>query len=112
MFKIIYSKETMQFLKSFEKGARKKIHYNVLKVQAGILDEELFKKLEGTEIWEFRTLYNGNSYRLFAFWDTEKETLVITTHGFIKKTHKTPNKEITKAKNKRRQYFEKKGRRL
>jgi phage-related protein len=59
-----------------------------------ITDNELFKKLEGTEIWEFRTLYNNIKYRLLAFWDTEEETLVIATHGFIKKTQKTPAKEI------------------
>jgi phage-related protein len=112
MVTVVYSKETMRFLKSLEKGARKKIHYNVLKVQAGILDEELFKKLEGTEIWEFRTFYNGISYRLLAFWDTEEDTLVVTTHGFIKKTQRTPNKEIIKAEKKRKQYYEMKGKRL
>ena len=29
-----------------------------------------------------------------AFWDTEEETLVIATHGIVKKTQKTPLKEI------------------
>jgi len=60
-------------------------------------------------IWEFRTLYNGKHYRLFSFWDrTEKGTdaLVIATHGILKKTQKTPSKEITKAEAIRRQYFE------
>ena len=28
------------------------------------------------------------------FWDTENDTLVVTTHGIIKKTQKTPSKEI------------------
>ena len=32
-----------------------------------------------------------------AFLDTEEETLVIATHGIVKKTQKTPLKEITKA---------------
>lgn len=52
----------------------------------------VFSKLEGTEIWEFRTLYNKVRYRLFAFWDTQQDTLVIATHGIIKKTQKTPKK--------------------
>ena len=51
------------------------------------------------------TLYSGIAYRLFAFWDTEKETLVITTHGIIKKTQKTPPKEIAKAIEIKRKYF-------
>jgi phage-related protein len=70
-----------------------------------ITDNELFKKLEGTEIWEFRTLYNNIKYRLLAFWDTEEDTLVIATHGFIKKTQKTPAKEIAKAEAMRKEYF-------
>ena len=66
---------------------------------------DIFKKLENAEIWEFRTLYNGICYRLFSFWDTEEETLVIATHGIVKKTQKTPLKEITKAEEIRKEYF-------
>ena len=47
------------------------------------MNKELFKKLEGTDIWQFRTLFNGNCYRLFSFWDTETKTLIIATHGII-----------------------------
>ena len=67
--------------------------------------QETTSKLEGTEIWEFRTLYNKVKYRLFAFWDTQTDTLVIATHGIIKKTQKTPKKEIAKAERIRQEYF-------
>ena len=70
------------------------------------MDKELFKKLENSEIWEFRTLFNGSCYRLFSFWYTETETLVIATHGIVKKSQKTPPKEITKAEEIRKKYFE------
>jgi len=72
-------------------------------------DKELFKKLNG-DIWEFRTLYNKMHYRLFAFWDkTEKiDTIVISTHGLIKKTDKTPSGELEKAERIRKLYFERK----
>lgn len=72
-------------------------------------DSELFKKLNG-EIWEFRTLYQGIQYRLLAFWDktSKVETLVIATHGFIKKRSKVPRNEITIAENLRVKYFESK----
>ena len=70
------------------------------------MDKELFKKLENSEIWEFRTLFNGSCYRLFSFWDTETETLVIATHGIVKKSQKTPPKEIIKAEEIRKKYFE------
>ena len=45
----------------------------------------------------------------FSFWDTEKETLVIATHGMVKKTQKTPKKEIRKAEAIRLEYFIQKG---
>lgn len=94
----------MAFLKSLPEKASDKIAYNISKSMV-ITDSELFKKLEGTEIWEFRTLYNGIKYRLLAFWDTENDTLVIATHGFIKKSQKTPAKEIAKAEAMRKEYF-------
>lgn len=88
------------------KQAQKKVLYNIWRVTGGEKNKELFKKLENSDIWEFRTLYNGIAYRLFAFWDTEKGTLVIATHGIIKKTQKTPPKEIAKAETIMKQYFE------
>lgn len=69
------------------------------------MDKELFKKLENSDIWELRTLFNGVSYRLFAFWDTEIEALVVVTHGIVKKAQKTPKKEIERAEAIRKEYF-------
>ena len=37
--------------------------------------------------------------------DTQTDTLVIATHGIIKKTQKTPKKEIAKAERIRQEYF-------
>lgn len=71
-----------------------------------VVDKDLFKKMGDTDIWEFRTMYRGMAYRLFAFWDTESETLVVATHGFVKKSQKTPQKEIEKAEKIRKQYFD------
>ena len=105
VFRLILSTEADQFLLSLPQKVADKIMYNIRRVQKGERDPELFKKLGDTEIWEFRTLYNKIAYRLFAFWDTEKETLVIATHGIVKKTQKTPKKEIAKAQEFRRLYF-------
>lgn len=105
-FKVIMSAGVDAFLGTLQEDVRTKIIYNVDKVANGFMDKDLFKKLENTDIWEFRTLYKGIQYRLLAFWDTESETLVITTHGFIKKTQKTPCKEINKAEAIRKIYFE------
>jgi hypothetical protein len=49
----------------------------------------------------YRTSYNKTYFRIFAFWDkTEKiETLVLVTHGIIKKIEKIPEKELEKSGN-------------
>ena len=98
--------EALAFVRSLPLKVQQKITYNYKKIEQGIVDKELFKKLENSEIWEFRTLFNGNCYRLFSFWDTETETLIVATHGLVKKTQKTPKKEIAKAEEIRKQYFE------
>ena len=104
-FKVIMSSEADAFLDTLRQDVKDKIIYNVDKVANGYMDKDLFKKLDDTDIWEFRTLYKGIQYRLLAFWDTDAETLVIATHGFVKKTHKTPRKEINKAEAVRILYF-------
>jgi len=107
IFELVVLEEARTFLKSLSLSVRTKIAYNIRKIQLGFKDAELFKKLDDTEgIWEFRTLYQGISYRLFAFWDTEGQTLVVATNGIIKKTQKTSSKDIAKAEGIRRRYFE------
>ena len=107
--KVLLMKEASAFIEKQPLKAQQKIYYNIFKVEEGVMEVEIFKKLENTEIWEFRTLYNGVCYRLLAFWDTDEDTLIIATHGIIKKTQKTPAKEIAKAENIRSEYFKHKG---
>lgn len=102
---IILSDEVKAFIKLQPFKAQQKIYYNIFKVEGGVMDKELFKKLENSEIWELRTLFNGICYRLFAFWDNEIKALVMVTHGIVKKTQKTPKKEIEKAERIRQEYF-------
>ena len=104
-FEIELLPEAIEFLENIDDKTREKIYYNIKKAQF-VSDNELFKKLNDF-IWEFRTLYNSKAYRLFSFWDkvTGKETLVVATHGILKKTQKTPQKEIKKAEEIRKQYL-------
>lgn len=104
--KVLLMDEASAFIRSLPIKVQRKITFNYRKVEEGVMDKELFKKLEGSNIWEFRTLYDGMYYRLFSFWDTETQTLIIATHGIVKKTGKTPSKEIAKAESIRKQYFE------
>lgn len=105
LFEVVFLEEAFEFLKSLDRKHSEKILYNIRKAQTEH-NPELFKKLND-EIWEFRTLYQGFQYRLLAFWDKSSftETLVISTHGFIKKQSKVPDSEIRRAKQLRIKYF-------
>jgi phage-related protein len=107
-FEILFLEEAFAFLSSLERKHYEKILYNIRKSQVEI-DSELFKKLSN-DIWEFRTLYQGHQYRLLAFWDKTSglDTLVVSTHGFIKKRSKVPENEIEKAIRIRTKYLEEK----
>lgn len=108
-FEVLYSEEADAFLSEQSDKVRAKILYNIAKASYSN-DPKLFKKLENTDIWEFRTLFDNIQYRLLAFWDKRngQNTLVIATHGFIKKTQKTPLREIQHAQSIMNIYFNQK----
>ena len=103
-FDVTYLEEARNFLKNLPDKDQDKVLYNIDMVKSGNRDDRLFKKLNDT-IYEFRTDYNGNAYRLLSFWDTKRKSMVVATHGFSKKTQKTPLKEITKAEKIRERYL-------
>jgi phage-related protein len=107
-FKVQFLEDALEFLDNLDDKPREKIIYNIRKAQV-TQDKDLFKKLNN-DIWEFRTLYNKMHYRLFAFWDKSDkiDTIVISTHGLIKKTDKTPLSDIDKAERLMKQYFQQK----
>lgn len=105
-FKVLFLREAREFLEKLDEKTRDKIIFNIdiVKIKN---DKERFRKLTGN-IWEFRTLFKKKYFRLFAFWDktSRTQTLVISTHGMVKKTSKTPKSEIEKAEKIRIKYFE------
>ena len=107
-FKVEFLPEAVEFMESLDQKSQQKIYYNIKKAQL-INDPELFKKLN-ENIWEYRTFYNKTHFRIFAFWDKSQrqQTLVLSTHGLIKKTDKTPKTDLEKAERIREQYFEQK----
>ncbi len=104
-FETRFLEEADEFISQLDRNTVKKIFYNIdLAEQTN--DPKLFKKLQN-DIWEFRTKFAGLQIRLLAFWDKtdNKETLVIATHGFIKKVDKVPANEIERATRLRNKYF-------
>lgn len=107
-FETRFLEEADKFISTLDFKTAKKIFYNIdLAEQTN--DPRLFKKLQN-DIWEFRTRYGGLQIRLLAFWDKVdgKETLVMATHGFIKKVDKVPANEINRAIKIKEKYFENK----
>jgi phage-related protein len=107
-FRVEFLEDAKQFIDELDEKAREKIFYNIWKASI-TNDKELFKKLQD-EVWEFRTKFSKTYYRLFAFWDktAKEDTVVISTHGLIKKTGKVPKGEIEKARKLMEQYFQEK----
>ncbi len=64
------------------------------------IPEQYLKKL-ANDIWECRIQFGGNTYRVLCFFDG---SVVVLTHGFQKKTRKTPRIEIEKAESYRSDY--------
>ena len=107
-FETKFLEEADKFIASLDRKIIAKILYNVDLAEKNN-DSRLFKKLSD-DIWEFRVRYNGLQIRLLAFWDKtdNKKTLVLATHGFIKKVDRVPSKEIERAIKIRLNYFDNK----
>lgn len=104
-FETRFLDEADKFISELDQKIVNKILYNInLAEQTN--DSRLFKKIQ-FDIWEFRIRYAGFQIRLLAFWDKTEylTTLVIATHGFIKKVDKVPTKEIDRALRLRSDYF-------
>lgn len=105
-FHTLFLEEAEKFLATLSPKVIRKVIYNV-ELAEKTNDPRLFKKLRD-DIWEFRTNYSGECVRLLAFWDKTngRNTLVVATNGFIKKTNKISGSEIDKAKRIRARYFQ------
>jgi phage-related protein len=99
-----------EFLDSLPSGVAKKVMW-VLKLlqELEMVPGQYFKKLSATdEIWECRMVFAGNTYRIFCFFHGSNR--LVLTHGFMKKTAKTPGEEIAKAERLKADYIRRYGR--
>ncbi len=71
--------------------------------------KQYFKKLKNTaDIWEIRIIFSGDIFRLLGFFESDNN--FILTNGFVKKSRRTPQSEITLAEERKRNYKERKKR--
>lgn len=104
---IVFLEEAEYYFGELPNQVKDKFTYNFTKTLLGYKGE-WFEKLKSTSgLFEFRVRDEVKFYRMIAFWDgkgTEK-TLIVATHGFDKKSNKTPSKEIEKAEQIKKKYF-------
>ena len=101
-----YLTDALIYIDKMPVKARNKMLHNISLVQKGVMDIRIFKKISDSGIWEFRAEYQNNEYRLLAFWDKTRSSIVMATHGFDKKTRKTPRVEIALAEKIREEYYQ------
>ncbi len=96
------------FLGTISSKAAQKVAWVLrLLVQFERVPGQYFCKMEGADdIWECRIKLGSDIYRIFAFWDANE---IILTHGFIKKSQKTPRREIERAQEYKKHYWYSKG---
>lgn len=99
----VYKRYFLDFIEQLSEGERRKIDYGLqlLKTQERLSTK--FVKLIREGLFELRTEFNGNIYRVFFIFDDGQ--IVVLFNGFQKKTQKTPSTEIGKALKIKEQYY-------
>ena len=82
---------------------QEKIQYGLLLLKTQDRLPKKFVKLIRDGIYELRTEYGGNIYRVFFIFDEGQ--IVVLFNGFQKKTQKTPPNEIEKAIKIKEEYY-------
>lgn len=100
-----------EFLDSLSSKLAQKVAWVLRLVEdLDVVPAAYFKKLVNTEeIWECRIHLGSNAYRIFCFFDGN--SVIVLTHGLIKKTQKTPQREIERAETYRRDYMQRRAKR-
>lgn len=83
------------FMAELEEMVQEKIQYGLLLLKTQDRLSSKFVKSIRDGIFELRTEYRGNIYRVFFIFDDGQ--IVVLFNGFQKKTQKTPKQEIEKA---------------
>lgn len=65
-----------------------------------VRNEQKFRFFKREKVFEFKT---PGGVRLMGFWDEGR--VIICSHGFVKKSQKTPDGELTRAVAAREEYF-------
>jgi phage-related protein len=96
---------SVNFYKSQDSKIQEKIEYvlDLVRFERQV-PKKFYKSLENTDgIWEVRVITTFKSIRILCFQD--EGNLVVLTNCFLKKTQKTPKKEIKMAEKRKNEYL-------
>lgn len=102
---VAYKENFLDFYKSQDLKIQEKIEFvlDLVRFERQV-PNKFYKMLENTDgIWEIRVITTFKSIRILCFQD--KGNLVVLTNCFVKKTQKTPRKEIKIAERLKKQYL-------
>jgi phage-related protein len=102
---ITYGDNFMNFYKSQDSKIQEKIEYvlDLVRFEKQV-PIKFFKYLDDTDgIYEIRIMTTFKNIRILCFFD--KGELVVLTNCFLKKTQKTPRKEIKTAEKLKKEYM-------
>ena len=102
---IAYKNYFIDFYKSQEDKVQGKIEYvlDIVRYEKQV-PKKFFKHLESTDgIYEVRVITTFKNIRILCFFD--KGDLVILTNCFLKKSQKTPRKEIKLSERLKKEYL-------
>lgn len=105
---IAYKSYFVEFYKSQENKVQEKIEYvlDMIRFEKRV-PKKFFKALENTDgIYEVRVITTFKSVRILCFFDDGN--LVVLVNCFVKKTQKTPRKEIKLAEKLKKEYLKSK----
>jgi phage-related protein len=96
------------FYSSQDKKTKEKVNYvlDMLRFEERV-PSKFFKLLKNSDgIWEIRIITHQNSFRILCFKDGGE--IIVLVNTFIKKTQKTPRKEIKQAEKLKREFLNEK----
>ena len=105
---IAYKNYFVDFYKNQDYKIQEKIEYvlDLVRFERQV-PKKFYNLLKNTNgIWEIRVITTFKSIRILCFQD--KENLVVLTNCFLKKTQKTPRKEIKMAERLKKEYLKEK----
>lgn len=94
-----------EFLDTLDAKTRARFRWSMeqLRVRNVTAREPLVKHLED-KLWELREESRGNIYRVISFFFTGRR--IVFLHGFVKKSRKTPKKELDIARARYAEFIE------